>query len=171
MAVSYIMLLLLRLLLGAALAGTFLTLYVARLELCDPPHRLMVTMVAGGFWVAGELLAPGLAVLCKDWRFLQGALALLLALLASCWSCPSLFPESARWLLATRQLEKGKRVLRRLAEGNGAHLEEDFYSQENLFAELDSLSTGVPQPRYHLICEVFSTRVIWKNSLILGFTA
>ncbi|XP_034644648.1 putative solute carrier family 22 member 31 isoform X2 [Trachemys scripta elegans] len=169
LALNYMMLLSLRLLLGAALAGTFLSLYVARLELCDPPHRLMVVMVAGFFWVAGELLLPGLAVLCRQWRLLQGAVTLTLALLATCWGCPSLFPESPRWLLATRQLEKGRKGLRALAEGNGVSLEDEFYSQEHLLAELES--DGVPLPRYHTLCEVFSTRVIWKNSLILGFTA
>uniref|UniRef100_A0A8C3XNB0 Solute carrier family 22 member 31 n=1 Tax=Chelydra serpentina TaxID=8475 RepID=A0A8C3XNB0_CHESE len=128
LALNYMMLLSLRLLLGAALAGTFLSLYVARLELCDPPHRLMVVMVAGFFWVAGELLLPGLAVLCRQWRLLQGAVTLTLAL------CPSLFPESPRWLLATRQLEKGRKGLRALAEGNGVSLEDEFYSQEHLLA-------------------------------------
>uniref|UniRef100_A0A7M4FVL1 Solute carrier family 22 member 31 n=1 Tax=Crocodylus porosus TaxID=8502 RepID=A0A7M4FVL1_CROPO len=130
-------------------------------------------MVAGGCWVAGELLLPGLAVLCQEWRVLQGAVTLLLAAVAVCASCPWLFPESPRWLLATRQLEEGRAVLRRLAEGNGVTLEDDFYSREHLFAatELDSLSEGPPLPRYHSVCEIVDTRVIWKNSLILGFTA
>ncbi|XP_030437634.1 putative solute carrier family 22 member 31 isoform X2 [Gopherus evgoodei] len=136
LALNYMMLLSLRLLLGAVLAGTFLSLYVARLELCDPPHRLMVVMVAGFFWVAGELLLPGLAVLCRQWRLLQGAVTLTLAVLATCWGCPSLFPESPRWLLATRQLEKGRKGLRALAEGNGVSLEDEFYSQEHLLADL-----------------------------------
>ncbi|XP_074864678.1 putative solute carrier family 22 member 31 isoform X1 [Carettochelys insculpta] len=171
LALNYVMLLVLRLLLGAALAGTFLSLYVARLELCDPPHRLMVVMVAGFFWVAGELLLPGLAVLCRQWWLLQGAVTLILALLTTCWGCPSLFPESPRWLLATHQLEKGRRGLRALAEGNGVSLEDEFYSQEHLLAELEPASEGAPLPRYHTLCEVFGTRVIWKNSLILGFTA
>ncbi|XP_043382264.1 putative solute carrier family 22 member 31 isoform X2 [Chelonia mydas] len=169
LALNYFMLLSLRLLLGAALAGTFLSLYVARLELCDPPHRLMVVMVAGFFWVAGKLLLPGLAVLCRQWRLLQGAVTLTLALLAICWGCPSLFPESPRWLLATRQLEKGRKGLRALAEGNGVTLEDEFYSQEHLLAELEC--DGAPLPRYHTLGEVFSTRVIWRNGLILGFTA
>ncbi|XP_061449781.1 putative solute carrier family 22 member 31 isoform X2 [Rhineura floridana] len=171
LSVNYVMLVLTRLLFGALLAGTFLSLYVARLELCDPPHRLAVTMGAGFFWVSGELLLPGLAVACKEWRLLQGAIVLGLALLAACWWCPALFPESARWLLATQQLEEGKRVLHNLAEGNRVRLEEDFYTREHLLTELDTLSEGAPVPQYHSICKIFHTRVIWKNSLILGFTA
>ncbi|XP_053255991.1 putative solute carrier family 22 member 31 [Podarcis raffonei] len=171
LAVNYVMLVFTRLLFGALLAGTFLSLYVARLELCDPPHRLAVTMGAGFFWVSGELLLPGLAVACKEWRLLQGTIVLGLTLLAACWWCPALSPESGRWLLATQQLEEGKQVLRDLAEGNGIRLEDDSYTWEHLFAELDNLSGGAPLPQYYSICKIFRTRVIWKNSLILGFTA
>lgn len=42
-------------------------------------------MAAGFFWIAGELLLPGLALLCRDWRVLQGAVTMILALLAACW--------------------------------------------------------------------------------------
>ncbi|KAH0619704.1 hypothetical protein JD844_000636 [Phrynosoma platyrhinos] len=171
LAVNYVMFVLVHLLFGAVLAGAFLSLYVARLELCDPSHRLTVTMGAGFFWVAGELLLPGLAVACKEWRLLQGVITLALALPAICCWCPSLFPESIRWLLATHQLEEGKKVLRSLAEGNGVHLEDNVDTLEHLFAELDNLFEGVPRPKYHSVCQIFRTRVVWKNSLILGFTA
>lgn len=55
------------------------------LELCDRSHRLMVTMSASFFWVAGQLLLPGLAVAVAEWRLLQGAITLGLTLLAACW--------------------------------------------------------------------------------------
>ncbi|XP_075367216.1 putative solute carrier family 22 member 31 isoform X2 [Mycteria americana] len=171
LAVDFVMVLVARLLFGAALAGAFLSLYVARLELCDPPHRLGVTMVAGFFWIAGELLLPGLAVLCRDWRVLQGAVTVILALLAACWWCPALLLESPRWLLATRQLERARKTLQALAESSGPSSDDGSCQQESLLAELESLSEGSPQPRYHAVCEIFSTRVIWKNGVILGFAA
>ncbi|XP_031978090.1 putative solute carrier family 22 member 31 isoform X2 [Corvus moneduloides] len=161
LAVDFLMVLVARLLFGAALAGAFLALYVARLELCDPPHRLGVTMVAGFFWIAGELLLPGLALLCRDWRVLQGAVTMILALLAACWWCPALLLESPRWLLATRQLERARKTLQALAEDN--------CPQDSLLAELEAVSEG--QPRYHSVCEICGTRVIWKNGAILGFAA
>lgn len=55
------------------------------LELCDPPHRLMVEMVSGFFAIAAELLLPGLAVLCRDWPVLQAVATLPLLLLLSYW--------------------------------------------------------------------------------------
>ncbi|NXJ86516.1 S22AH protein, partial [Trogon melanurus] len=169
LAVSFVMVLVARLLFGAALAGAFLSLYVARLELCDPPHRLGVTMVAGFFWIAGELLLPALAVLCRGWRVLQGAVTMILALLAACWWCPALLLESPRWLLATRQPERARKTLQALVEGSG--LNDSSCHQESLRAELEALSEGSPQPQYHAVCEIFHTRVIWKNGVILGFAA
>ncbi|XP_039186945.1 putative solute carrier family 22 member 31 isoform X6 [Crotalus tigris] len=171
LAVDYLMLVVLRMLFGAVLAGGFLSLYVARLELCDPPHRLTVTMSASFFWVAGQLILPGLAVAVAEWRLLQGAITLGLALLTACWWSPSLFPESARWLLATQQLQRGKRALLDLARGNGVWLENDSTTGEPFSAETDSRAGGVRRAEYHSVCRIFSTRVVWKNSLILGFTA
>ncbi|KAM9509313.1 putative solute carrier family 22 member 31 [Guaruba guarouba] len=169
LAADFTMVLVARLLFGAALAGAFLSLYVARLELCDTPHRLGVTIVAGFFWIAGELLLPGLAVLCRDWRVLQGAVTMILALLAAvCW-CPALLLESPRWLLATRQLERARKTLQALAEGSGS--EHGSCHQQSLCAELQALTDGSAQPRYHSVCEILGTRVIWKNSVILGFAA
>lgn len=55
------------------------------LELCDPPHRLVFTMGAGLFLVAGNLLLPGLALLAQDWRLLQGLSALAMGLLLLFW--------------------------------------------------------------------------------------
>ncbi|NXV01705.1 S22AH protein, partial [Cettia cetti] len=198
LAVNFLMVLVARLLFGAALAGAFLALYVARLELCDPPHRLGVTMVAGFFWMAGELLLPGLALLCRDWRVLQGAVTMILALLAACWWCPALLLESPRWLLATLQLERARRTLQALAEDNcpqdslvagawgglrgrsapspkawlwGRGSRAGSIPASLLPAELEALSEGPPPPRYHSVCEICSTRVIWKNGVILGFAA
>ncbi|NWZ99921.1 S22AH protein, partial [Nesospiza acunhae] len=197
LAVDFLMVLVARLLFGAALAGAFLGLYVARLELCDPPHRLGVTMVAGFFWMAGELLLPGLALLCRDWRVLQGAVTMILALLAASWWCPALLLESPRWLLATRQLERARRTLQALAEDNcpqdgllagawgtaratgpmppavavGCWSRAASIPLSPLPTELEALSEGPARPRFHSVCEICGTRVIWKNGVILGFAA
>ncbi|NXR31503.1 S22AH protein, partial [Zosterops hypoxanthus] len=174
LAGNFLMVLVARLLFGAALAGAFLALYVARLELCDPPHRLGVTMVGGFFWIAGELLLPGLALLCRDWRVLQGAVTMILALLAACWWCPALLLESPRWLLATLQLDRARKTLQALAEDNcpqDSLLAAGSILDSLLPAELEALPEVPPQPRYHSVCEICSSRVIWKNGVILGFAA
>ncbi|XP_020844798.1 putative solute carrier family 22 member 31 [Phascolarctos cinereus] len=169
LAISYPMLLSLRLLYGATLAGAFLSLYVARLELCDPEHRLLFSMVAGLFFDAGTILLPGLAAVCQDWRLLQGLVTLILGLVLFFWGFLSMFPESPRWLVATQQPGRAKEILWQLA---GANLKcEDSTSESaTLAAELDGLSEGEALPQYHSILEVFSTQLVWRNILILAFT-
>uniref|UniRef100_A0A3P8Z5W9 Major facilitator superfamily (MFS) profile domain-containing protein n=1 Tax=Esox lucius TaxID=8010 RepID=A0A3P8Z5W9_ESOLU len=59
--------------LAVASAGVYLTLYITRLELCDPSLRLLVTMLAGLTTFAGELLLLAVALGCQSWRGLLGA--------------------------------------------------------------------------------------------------
>uniref|UniRef100_A0A8C3DVA7 Uncharacterized protein n=1 Tax=Corvus moneduloides TaxID=1196302 RepID=A0A8C3DVA7_CORMO len=107
-------------------------------------------MVAGFFWIAGELLLPGLALLCRDWRVLQGAVTMILALLAAWRSAPSPKPWLCGWV------------------GGGCDRAGSIPGSL-LPAELEAVSEG--QPRYHSVCEICGTRVIWKNGAILGFAA
>ncbi|KAG7271496.1 hypothetical protein CRUP_005117 [Coryphaenoides rupestris] len=174
---SPVVFLLLRLAQGASLAGGVGMCYdsvsncsvmaygsVLGLEVCDPPHRLMVVMIGGFFGVGAELLLPGIAVLCRDWPVLQAVVTLPLILLLSYWCCESVFPESPRWLLSTFQLPQAKRNAGCLREG-GVH-----HAGERLLAELDSVYGDDCQPEFHTVLELRHTRVIWKNCLILSFT-
>ncbi|XP_075045151.1 putative solute carrier family 22 member 31 [Mixophyes fleayi] len=154
---------------GGALAGIFLALYIARLELCPPGRRLMITMIGGFFWLGGELLLPGLALLCSDWRVLQGAITGVLLLLGGYWCCRLLFPESPRWLLATQQLNRCKSELSLFSRANGIDIGENISERDSLFTEIDSFWEVFPRPRYYSICSIFGTRLIWRNALILGF--
>ncbi|XP_022057016.2 putative solute carrier family 22 member 31 [Acanthochromis polyacanthus] len=167
---SPVVFLLLRLSQGVMLAGVFVSSYVARLELCDPPHRLMVAMVSGFFGVFAELLLPGVAVLCRDWPVLQAVATLPLLLLLSYWCCASVFPESPRWLLATTRIPQVKKSLREFSTRNGVFLQDEIYPGETLLSEIDSVYGDDCQPSYHSVLEMRRTRVIWKNCLILSFT-
>uniref|UniRef100_UPI003AAC4CD2 putative solute carrier family 22 member 31 n=1 Tax=Centroberyx gerrardi TaxID=166262 RepID=UPI003AAC4CD2 len=167
---SAVVFLLLRLSQGAMLAGVFVSSYIARLELCDPSHRLMVAMVSGFFAVCAELLLPGVAVLCHDWPILQAVATLPLLLLLSYWCCASVFPESPRWLLATAQIPQVKRSLQDFSTRNGVCLRDEIYPGETLLSEIDVAYGEDCQPRYHSVLELRQTRVIWRNCLILSFT-
>ncbi|KAM6942832.1 putative solute carrier family 22 member 31 [Xenentodon cancila] len=167
---SAVMFMLLRLCQGCMLAGVFVSSYITRLELCGPPHRLMVAMVGGFFAVAAELLLPGVAVLCRDWPILQAVTTLPLLLLLSYWCCASVFPESPRWLMATDQIPQAKRSLQEFAARNGVSLKDDIYPGETLLSEMDSTYREDSQPRFYSVLELRRTRVIWKNCLILSFT-
>uniref|UniRef100_A0A3Q1I9W2 Solute carrier family 22 member 31 n=1 Tax=Anabas testudineus TaxID=64144 RepID=A0A3Q1I9W2_ANATE len=165
---SAVVFLLLRLSQGAMLAGVFMSSYIARLELCDPPHRLMAAMVSGFFGLFAELLLPGFAALCRYWPILQAVTTLPLLLLLSYWCCASVFPESPRWLLATDQIPQVKRSLQEFSIRNGVCLQDEMYPGETLLS--DSTYGDDCQPRYYTFLELRRTRVIWKNCLILSFT-
>ncbi|XP_031425134.1 putative solute carrier family 22 member 31 isoform X1 [Clupea harengus] len=162
--------LLLRLSQGAMLAGVFLSSYIARLEVCDPPHRLMVSMVSGFFAMFAELLLPGLAVVCSDWPVLQAVATVPLLLIISYWCCSSVFPESPRWLLATGQIPQAKKSLQIFAVRNGFYLSEELFPAENLLSEMDTAYGEDSETEYHSVLELRHTRVIWRNGLILGLT-
>ncbi|KAM4630556.1 putative solute carrier family 22 member 31 [Polymixia lowei] len=170
MSNSVVVFLLLRLSQGAMLAGVFLSSYIARLELCDPPHRLMVAMVSGFFAVCAELLLPGVAVLCRDWPVLQAVATLPLLLLLSYWCCVSVFPESPRWLLATAQVHPAKKSLQEFSTRNGVCLRDEIYPGEALMSDIDAAYGEDCKPEYHSVLELRQTRVIWRNCLILSFT-
>ncbi|XP_028665590.2 putative solute carrier family 22 member 31 [Erpetoichthys calabaricus] len=163
--------LMLRLFQGAALAGVFLAAYVARLEVCDPPHRLMVTMIGGLFAFGGELLLPGLAVVCVDWQVLQAIVTVPLLLLISYWWCNSIFPESPRWLLATCQIRKARSTLQIFSSRNGVRMSEEIFAHESFLSEFNTAYSDSYLPHFHNICEMIHVRVVGKNCLILGFTA
>uniref|UniRef100_A0A8C9JUA2 Solute carrier family 22 member 31 n=1 Tax=Panthera tigris altaica TaxID=74533 RepID=A0A8C9JUA2_PANTA len=173
LAASFPALLTLRLLHGGALAGFSLALYVARLELCDPPRRLVFSVGAGLFSVLGTLLLPGLALLAQDWRLLQGLSALATGLLLLFWGSPALFPESPCWLLATGQPARARKILGLSAEPGGVDPEDGSEEESSLVpaTELDMLGAQSPQPQYHSVLELRHTRVVWRNGLILGFKA
>ncbi|KAG7483152.1 solute carrier family 22 member 31 [Solea senegalensis] len=167
---SAVVFLLLRLSQGAMLAGVFLSSYIVRLELCDPPHRLMVAMISSFFAVFAELLLPGVAVLCRDWPILQAVVTLPLLLLLSYWCFGSVFPESPRWLLATAQIPQVKQSVQGFSTRNGVCRRDEIYPGETLLSEIDSVYGEDCRPSYHSVLELRQTRIIWKNCLILSFT-
>ncbi|XP_035580748.1 putative solute carrier family 22 member 31 isoform X7 [Zalophus californianus] len=92
---------------------------------------------------------------------------------AGCDWFPSLFPESPRWLLATGQPARARKILWHFAEAGGADPEDSSEEESSLATatELDMLGAGSPQPRYHSILELRHTCIAWRNGLILGFSS
>ncbi|CAL8397630.1 unnamed protein product [Arctogadus glacialis] len=148
--------------LAAASAGVYLTLYLTRLELCEPSRRLLVTVLAGLLSVAGELLLLAVALGFQSWRGLLGAGAAPLTLFL-CYGVPGVFPESPRWLLLAGRSEDTSSFSGRRGSSRESRDDESF-------TELDLEPSGCSRPRlsYH---ELFHSRNIWKNICVLGFTS
>ncbi|TWW73888.1 Solute carrier family 22 member 23 [Takifugu flavidus] len=100
---------------GFSLAGIILSLYLLRIEICLPEWRFSMNMVTCFLMLAGQLLMPVVAYLCRDWQVLQVAIICPLVLMLSyIW----VFPESLRWLLATQQYYRSNWIMERIAKKN-----------------------------------------------------
>ncbi|XP_072126112.1 solute carrier family 22 member 17 [Mobula birostris] len=155
---------------GSAVAGLLLSLYLIRLEVCDPPHRLPVSMVSGLFLVGGEFLLLGLAVGCRDWRLFQGVITAPLGLFLG-FCCPQVLPEPLRWLLSTGRVPEARAALGRILERNQPREDREPLELESSFTDLDSSYPGNHESERETLCKLLKCRNIWKNILILGFTA
>ncbi|XP_058878678.1 solute carrier family 22 member 23 isoform X1 [Acipenser ruthenus] len=144
---------------GFCLAGIILTLYIMRIEMCDPGNRFMVTMVASFIALLGQLLLPGLAALCRDWQILQAVIICPFIIMIS-FIC--IFPESLRWLLATQQYEKAKSLILQINKKNRVDSETDV---KGIMPELERELTK--KPKKTCIVKVVGTRNLWKNILVL----
>ncbi|XP_058874618.1 solute carrier family 22 member 17 [Acipenser ruthenus] len=156
-----------RFFLGASVAGVYLSLYVMRLELCDPPRRLMGAMAAGMFTVAGQFLLLGVALGCQSWRSLQGAITVPLALFLS-YGLPGVFPDSPRWFISSGGAQRAKDVLQSFTERR------EREGDEEVFTELDSVTLCESSPAASWdvsFLQLLRCRNIWKNICILGFTS
>lgn len=145
--------------LAAASAGVYLTLYVIRIELCDPSLRLMATMFAGLMTVAGELLLLAVALGCQSWRGLLGAGVAPLTLFLS-YGIPGVFPESPRWLLLSG------RFTDLINERRNSNRDMDDDSLADL--DLEPAPASCPVLSFP---ELFHCKNIWKNLCVLGFTS
>ncbi|KAF4088605.1 hypothetical protein AMELA_G00056610 [Ameiurus melas] len=142
---------------GFWLAGISLSLYVLRIELCLPGWRFSMTMVANFVVLAGQLLMPGLAALCSDWKILQAVIICpLLLMLSYIW----LFPESLRWLLATQQYTRSKWLIERIAKKNNTDVDtHELITELNRVLEKPAKKT--------CIVKMVGTRNLWKNIVVL----
>lgn len=158
----------LRFLLGFLLAGVDLGVYLMRLELCDPTQRLRVALAGELVGVGGHFLFLGLALVSKDWRFLQRMITAP-CILFLFYGWPGLFLESARWLIVKRQIEEAQSVLRILAERNRPHGQMLGEEAQEALQELEN-TCPLPATSTFSIASLLNYRNIWKNLLILGFT-
>ncbi|XP_064869534.1 solute carrier family 22 member 23-like [Oncorhynchus nerka] len=144
---------------GFCLAGIALSLYILRIELCLPAWRFSMTMVASFVVLGGQLLMPGMAYVCRDWQVLQAVIICpLLLMLAYIW----IFPESLRWLLATRQYGRSKWIMGHIIKKNQVNPELDT---DHILTELQNALHK--KPKKTCIVKMVGTRNLWKNIVVL----
>uniref|UniRef100_G1P7W2 Solute carrier family 22 member 23 n=1 Tax=Myotis lucifugus TaxID=59463 RepID=G1P7W2_MYOLU len=129
------------------------------IELCPPGKRFMITMVASFVAIAGQLLMPGLAALCRDWQVLQALIICPFLLMLLYWS---VFPESLRWLMATQQFESAKKLILHFTQKNSMNTETDI---KGVMPELEKELSR--RPKKVCIVKMVGTRNLWKNIVVL----
>uniref|UniRef100_A0A8C4QF54 Uncharacterized protein n=1 Tax=Eptatretus burgeri TaxID=7764 RepID=A0A8C4QF54_EPTBU len=151
---------------GLFLVGAFIALYLTRLEVCVPDWRLKATALGTFALILGQLLLPGLAAACQDWRILQGVLAGAFIITLFCWR---LFPESLRWMLATDQVSRTTHAIRLIVNGQEGTNDKKAELLEALSA-LDVQHGRLKKPQKYMMCSLRKTRQVWRNLMILSFT-
>ncbi|XP_030643335.1 solute carrier family 22 member 7-like [Chanos chanos] len=114
-ASSFIMFAVLRFFTGFSITGIVIVSSVLNVEWVDIERRKLVGVIDSLGWSFGYMLLPWIAYGVRDWRYLTIAVTSPLAIAIITWRW---IPESARWLIASGQLDKAHYFLKQCASKN-----------------------------------------------------
>ncbi|KAG7153824.1 Organic cation transporter protein-like 15, partial [Homarus americanus] len=113
---------LLKFLVAATDAGTYLSIFVFVMEMCAIKYRAAVGCLVAIPWAIGYMITPGIAYLVRPWRWLQFAYALpSLYCIIYFW----LLPDSPRWLITEGRFEEALKIMTKIANVNRKPLPSD----------------------------------------------
>ncbi|KAG7153823.1 Organic cation transporter protein-like 14 [Homarus americanus] len=95
---------LLKLIVSATDAGTYLGIFVFVMETCATKYRAAVGCLVGIPWAIGYMITPGIAYLVRPWRLL---------------------PKSPRWLITEGRFEEALKIMTKIAKVNRKPLPSD----------------------------------------------
>ncbi|XP_063048214.1 solute carrier family 22 member 7-like isoform X2 [Engraulis encrasicolus] len=158
---SYIMFAVLRFLTGFGITGIPIVSSVLVVEWVDIEHRKLVGVVDSLSWTFGHLTFPLIAYCIRDWRWLTIAVTcpVIPAIISWWW-----VPESARWLIATGQLEKAQYYLHKCARMN--QREATSTKPENLALIVQPDKSG----RKYTFLDLVRTPKMRQLSILTGLT-
>ncbi|ESO84002.1 hypothetical protein LOTGIDRAFT_108526 [Lottia gigantea] len=143
----------LRMLVGAANSGIFISTFIIGLELVGKSKRAFAGIVIEFFWVGGLFILLVLAYLLRSWDDLLLATALpILPLVITFW----FIPESTRWLVSKGRTKEAEKILRKAAKVNKVELPDELFDKDCLEKE----------PRVK-IWEMFTSPVLVIRSFII----
>ncbi|XP_030642315.1 solute carrier family 22 member 7-like [Chanos chanos] len=111
-ASSLIMFSVLRFFTGFSITGIAIVSTVLNVEWVDVKYRKLVGVIDSLSWTFGIMCLSLIAYCVRDWRWLTVAVTLPITLGIISWRW---VPESARWLVATGQLDKAHHYLKQCA--------------------------------------------------------
>ncbi|CAN8002630.1 unnamed protein product [Ixodes hexagonus] len=158
---SYIFLLIARAVVGLGLGLGQASSFCLLMEVIGPKERTSASITFAIGFAAGLIALPGLAWVLQDWRHLQAAITVPLAVLAA-WSW--WLPESPRWLIATGRLKEAREVILQAAAANGI----DTKDVDSVIEQLHKKITEQNEEEGQVNCsQLLSTPKVRLYSIIL----
>ncbi|GBN96620.1 Solute carrier family 22 member 3 [Araneus ventricosus] len=117
---SFLMFAVARFFIAVGSAGAFNTSFVLVMEVIGPDYRSLYGIGINAGWVLGYMILPGIAMLLRDWFWVQLTIAIPSIVFLSSWW---LLPESPRWLVTHGSTVTAMQVLSKSAKSNGIDFE------------------------------------------------
>ncbi|XP_034659080.1 carcinine transporter [Drosophila subobscura] len=101
----------------------FTSIYILTMETVGPQYRtLTANLSLATFYTVGACVLPWIAYACNGWRTFAVLTSVpIIILILMCL----IIPESPRWLLSVGKVEKGLKIIRKIAKINGKTVPED----------------------------------------------
>ncbi|XP_043916215.1 solute carrier family 22 member 7-like isoform X2 [Protopterus annectens] len=158
---SYAMFAVLRSISGMSSSGMGMLSLSLGIEWITVKNRTFTGTVIGLSWCIGNILLAPMAYFIRDWHWLQFAVSAPCVLLIFTWWW---IPESARWLLANRQIEMAEKVLKKCAYVNGKN---EYTSKVN-DETLKKVMTAPNSAKFFSYWQLVKTPQIRKTTLCNG---
>ncbi|CAL1296783.1 unnamed protein product [Larinioides sclopetarius] len=118
---SFLMFAISRFFVAAGTTGSDHAASILMVEVVSPKYRAPYYIGIGMGWLAGALHLPLIALLLRDWMWMEALIILPSVLFLSIWW---LLPESPRWLLAHGKTNEAMKILSKAAKTNGLKISE-----------------------------------------------
>ncbi|XP_022208319.2 carcinine transporter [Drosophila obscura] len=141
----------------------FTAIYILMMETVGPEYRtLTANLSLATFYTLGACVLPWIAYACNNWRtFAVVTSAPIIILNLMCL----IIPESPRWLLSVGKVERGFKVIRKVAKINGKTVPEDVLAA---FRECSEIAYHEEQSaKKYTLLDIFKSCRMGRIVLIL----
>ncbi|GAB6019506.1 hypothetical protein CHUAL_001082 [Chamberlinius hualienensis] len=121
----------LRMIIGGATSGVFLSLFVIGIEISSTSKRTLVGTMFQCFFAVGYLLTALFAYIIRDWQILEISISVVGAVFVTYFW---FIPESPRWLIQAGKVKQAEKILKAAAKENNMNLPPTLFNDETVAA-------------------------------------